>query len=139
MVQLGTNLIKLDQIGLNLIKLDQIGSNLIKLDQIVETWGWGLVPHPHPYLILLLFIFDYWKTWLKLVMLENLQACFCLFWFPSKDLESHQTVGILPPYFSSQFFKKNIELYFFFYLSDYRFSWFFVEKNFKQKMYVEIE
>ena len=75
LVQLGSNLIKLDQIGLNWIKLDLIGSNWIKLDQIVKTWGWGLVPHP--YLILCLVIFDYWKTWLKLVMLENLQACFC--------------------------------------------------------------
>ena len=78
--------IRLDQIGLNWInlaqtwsnwnKLDQTWSNWIKLDQIVETWGWGLVPHP--YLTLCLFIFDYWKTWLKLVMLENLQACFQL-------------------------------------------------------------
>ena len=38
-----------------------------------SVWGWGLVPHPCP--ILSLVIFDYWKTWLKLVMLENLQAC----------------------------------------------------------------
>ena len=72
--QLGSTWLKLDQIGLNWIKLDQIGSNWIKLDQIVETWGWGLVPHP--YLILCFVIFDYWKTWLKLVMLENFQACF---------------------------------------------------------------
>ena len=56
-----------------MIKLDQTWSNWIKLDKIVETWEWGLVPHP--YLILCLFIFDYLKTWLKLVMLENLQAC----------------------------------------------------------------
>ena len=71
--RIGSNWIKLDQLGSTCHKLDQIGINWIKLDQIVETWGWGLVPHP--YLILLLFIFDYWKTWLKLVMLENLQAC----------------------------------------------------------------
>ena len=74
--QLGSTWHKLDQIGINWNKLDQTWSNWIKLDQIVETWGWGLVPHP--YLILCLFIFDYWKTWLKLVMLENLQACLLL-------------------------------------------------------------
>ena len=72
--QTWSNWNKLDQTWSNWIKLDQTWSNWIKLDQIVETWGWGLVPHP--YLILCLFIFDYWKTWLKLVMLENLQACF---------------------------------------------------------------
>ena len=46
----------------------------IRINWSVETWGWGLVPHLCP--ILCLVIFDYWKTWLKLVMLENLQACF---------------------------------------------------------------
>ena len=66
LVQLGTNLIKLDQIGLNWIKLDQIGSNLIKLLKLGVGALW-------------LVIFDYWKTWLKLVMLENLQACFIIF------------------------------------------------------------
>ena len=41
-----------------------------------KTWGWGFVPHPCP--ILCLVIFDYnWETWLKLVMLENFQACLC--------------------------------------------------------------
>ena len=40
-----------------------------------KTWGWGFVPHPCP--IFCLVIFDYnWETWLKLVMLENFQACF---------------------------------------------------------------
>ena len=34
----------------------------------------GDFPHPCP--ILCLVIFDYWKTRLKLVMLENLQSCF---------------------------------------------------------------
>ena len=74
LAQTWSNWNKLDQTWSNWIKLDQTWSNWIKLDQIVETWEWGLVPHP--YLILCLFIFDYWKTWLKLVMLENLQACF---------------------------------------------------------------
>ena len=77
MDQTWSNWIKLDQLGSTWLKLDQIGLNWIKLDQIVETWGWGLVPHP--YLIFCLVIFDYWKTWLKLVMLENLQACFSYF------------------------------------------------------------
>ena len=36
-------------------------------------------PPTLPYYILCLVIFEYWKTWLKLVMLENLQACFILF------------------------------------------------------------
>ena len=35
---------------------------------------------PHPCSILCLVIFDYnWGTWLKLVMLENVQACFSYF------------------------------------------------------------
>ena len=43
-----------------------------------KTWGWGFVPHPCP--ILFLVIFDHnWETWLKLVMLENFQACFSNF------------------------------------------------------------
>ena len=50
-------------------KLDQI-----RINWSAKIWGWGLVPHPCP--ILCLVIFDNWKTWLKLVMLENLQACF---------------------------------------------------------------
>ena len=89
LVQIGSDWIKLDQLGLTWHKLDQIGSNWnkldqtwsnwIKIDQIFETWGWGLVPHS--YLILCLFIFDYWKTWLKLVMLENLQACWIRHYF----------------------------------------------------------
>ena len=36
--------------------------------------GWGPVPHPCP--ILHLINFDYWETWLKVIMLENFQACF---------------------------------------------------------------
>ena len=61
-----------------LIRSVQNGSKLIKLVQIGDQirsswfiWGWGLVPHPCP--ILFLVNFNYWKTWLKLVMLENLQ------------------------------------------------------------------
>ena len=38
---------------------------------------WGLPP-PLSCLILCLVIFYYWETWLKLVMLEHLQACFLL-------------------------------------------------------------
>ena len=34
---------------------------------------------PQPCSILCLVIFDNWKTWLELVMLENLQACFFCF------------------------------------------------------------
>mgnify|MGYP007015794326 CR=1 FL=1 len=82
---MGSNLIKLDQIGLNWIKLDNIGSNLITLDQ---TWSicWNKpppLPYPLPFHLWLL------KTWLKLVILENLQACFSKFFFHvSKNLKT---------------------------------------------------
>ena len=69
--QTWSNLIKLDQTWSNLIKLDQIRSNLIKL---LKLGGVGLSPTPT-----LSFAFSSLKikkTWLKLVMLENLQACF---------------------------------------------------------------
>ena len=66
--------------------MDQIWWNWIELDQIVETRGGGLVPHP--YLILLFFIFDYWKTWFKFVMLENLQACSEWIWPYCETLHS---------------------------------------------------
>ena len=36
-----------------------------------QNLGVGACPPPLPYPLL----FDYWETWLKLVMLENLQAC----------------------------------------------------------------
>ena len=82
-----------------MIKFDQIGLKWIQLDQTVENWGWGLAPHPTP--VGCLFIFEYWKTWLKLVMLENLQACyrlgqtflqfFCVFfWFTWRYLKTQK-------------------------------------------------
>ena len=56
----------MDQIGSTSLKLDQIGSNLITL---LKLGGGGMSPTPA-------LSFDYWKTWLKLVLLENLQAFF---------------------------------------------------------------
>ena len=51
LVQVESGWIKLDW-----LKLDLIGLNWIKLDQIIETWGWGLVPHPYLILCLILII-----------------------------------------------------------------------------------
>ena len=67
-------LIQLDQIGSNQIK--QVESNQVKLVQIssyCQNLGVGAWPPP------LFFVFDYWKTWLMLVMLEHVQAFF--YWF----------------------------------------------------------
>ena len=72
------------------------------MDQIRINWpakilGWGLVPHPCP----ILFILDYWKTfdyletWLKLVMLENLQAFF--FRNLTFELIWSRTSGLISP------------------------------------------
>ena len=65
-------------------QIRSVGSKEVKLDQnwTAKIWGWGLVPLPCP--ILYLVIFDYWKTWLKLVMLENFQACFFFFFLIQK-------------------------------------------------------
>ena len=65
----------------NQIKLDQSGSNWIKKDQeldqirICQNLGVGAWRGLVPCHILCLFIFDYWETWLNLVMLEHAQAC----------------------------------------------------------------
>ena len=53
----------------------------LKLQSCVCTWNEVFLK----ILKICFVIVDYWKTWLKLVMLENLQACFILTWpqFPS--------------------------------------------------------
>ena len=80
LVQIESNWIKSHQFGYSWFKMVQNCSKLFKLKQdesdwSAKIWGWGIC----------LVIVDYWKTWLKLVMLENLQACFILTWpqFPS--------------------------------------------------------
>jgi hypothetical protein len=66
LVKIGSNPIKSDQIGSNWIKSSQNGSNRI----LLPNFGGGAWPPP------LSFVFDYWETWLMLVMLEHVQACF---------------------------------------------------------------
>ena len=91
----GSNRKKLVQIGLSQI----FNKNWIQLE-IIDPSKLGHVPHPCP--ILSLIIFDYWKTWLKLVMLvENLQAClsyFLVFQCPSSTLLPFQmTLAMADP------------------------------------------
>ena len=60
-----------------------------------QNLGWGFVPHPCP--ILCLVTFDYnWETWLKLVMLENFQACFFKFAENEKSIQvwEHYEINI---------------------------------------------
>ena len=83
-VQIRSDWIKRDKIGSSRIKSYETGSNpFLFIFRYPIRWKskncfkLGLIDlSPHPCPILCLVIFDYWKTWLKLVMLENLQACF---------------------------------------------------------------
>ena len=58
------NWFKLDQIISSWIKLNQTGLNQFSLPKL------GLTPTP-------ILFFDYWETWLMLVTIEHVQAC----WF----------------------------------------------------------
>ena len=82
--------------------MDQTWSNLMKL---LKLGGGGLSPTPTLFFDLL-NIFDYWKTWLKLVMLENLQACFrCLFdlsFFTNADVVAIKNETSKEFFFSTQ-------------------------------------
>ena len=114
--------IKSVQNGLNLTKLVQIGqkrSRGIRLiiwfqsDKIGQNWfksvqtGSNQINLNHPCPILCLFIFDYWETWLKLVMLENLQACFNnqgLIWYlHRKNDRTHSITSDFSPMISLAF------------------------------------
>jgi hypothetical protein len=70
MFQIRSSWIKVVQIGSKKIK-NWIKLGFIDLPKFGSGGLAGACSLPYPFLV----IFDYWETWLKLVMLEHIQAC----------------------------------------------------------------